>query len=198
MRHIWTAAAAVAILAAGAGASSAARVVVTARIVGALAEVAGPPVHVRCSDVVDGGAAEPLGHADARLRLIELQPGVCRELDALVATRPPSRSPAFAAESEALLVAVHEAVHLSPYGSDRDEADVECRAVQLVAETARRIGLDGGQARAAGHAAWAAHLRLPGPGDWRVGLHELPSYQSPDCHAGGPLDIHPGSSDWPN
>jgi hypothetical protein len=34
--------------------------------------------------------------------------------------------------------------------------------------------------------------------DWRVGLHEIPSYHSPDCYYGGPLDFHPDSSDWPN
>ena len=33
--------------------------------------------------------------------------------------------------------------------------------------------------------------QLPGPGNWMVGLHEIPSYHSPDCYDGGPLDIQP-------
>lgn len=166
-------------------------------VVTALEYVSGTPLHTRC--VVDqGGYIEPEGHAGRRLRLIELQPAICRRLDALAATPAPVGSRALADESAALLVAVHEAVHLSPYGAEADEGHVECMAVQLVDITAERIGLSADVARAAGHAAWLAHERLPGPDNWMVGLHEIPNYKLDDCYDGGPLDLHPGSSDWPN
>jgi hypothetical protein len=97
-----------------------------------------------------------------------------------------------------LLVGVHEAVRLSPYGAEADEGHVECMAVQLVDTTAQRIGLSASAARAAGHAAWSAHERLPGLGNWMVGLHEIPNYRLDECRDGGPLDIHPQSVDWPN
>jgi len=163
----------------------------------AIANVSGTPVRVRC-DVTDGGYIDLMGHADRRHRLIELHPGICRRLDDLAAPPAPVGTPAFAAESEALLVAMHEAVHLSPYGAGTDEALVECRAVQLVATAAVQLGSTAAQADALGHAALAFHQRLPGLGDRRVGLHGMPNYQSSDCYDGGPLDIHPESSDWPN
>ncbi len=166
-------------------------------VLAAIGTVSGHPVQVHCS-VEHGGYVDVMGHSDRRLRLIELHPRICRRLDALLVAPAPTGSPAFAAESEALLVAMHEAVHLSAYGAHADEAEVECRAVQLVAPAAVHLGLSRAQADALGHAALRFHQRLPGPGDWRAGLHEMPDYQSPDCYDGGPLDIDPESSDWPN
>jgi hypothetical protein len=96
------------------------------------------------------------------------------------------------------LVSVHESVHLSAYAGREDEALTECRAIQLLRETALLVGVDDDTARALGHEAMRYDARLPGPGNWMVGLHEIPSYHSSDCHDGGPLDIHPDSSDWPN
>jgi hypothetical protein len=159
--------------------------------------VSGHPVQVHCG-VEHGGYIDVLGHSDRGLRLIELHPRICGRLDNLVAAPAPIGTAASAAESEALLVALHEAVHLSAYGAHADEAEVECRAVQLVAPAALHLGLNAVQAAALGHAALLFHQRLPGPGDWRVGLHEMPNYQSPDCYDGGPLDIDPESSNWPN
>lgn len=166
-------------------------------VVTVIGTVSGHPVHVQCG-VQHGGYIDVMGHSDRRLRLIELHPRICRRLDDLVTAPAPVGTATFAAESEALLVAMHEAVHLSPYGAQAGEAEVECRAVQLVAPAAVHMGLSATQAAALGRAALFFHLRLPGPGDWRVGLHEMPSYQSPDCHDGGPPAIDPESTDWPN
>ncbi len=182
----------------GAGTTTSAGIpLLPSSVASAISTVSGEPVHIRC-EVLHGGYIDVMGHSDRRLRLIELHPTICLRLDRLAAQTSPPGTPAFLEEGEALLVAVHEAVHLSPYGSGASEALVECRAVQLVATVAERIGLDEARAAALGHAALGAHERLPGAEDWRVGLHELPSYQSPDCYDGGPLDIHPTSSDWPN
>jgi hypothetical protein len=167
------------------------------RVAAAVSELATPPVRIHCT-ILHRGYTEPLGHSERRLRLIELQPIICRRLSRLASAPARTGTPAFADQAEALLVATHEAVHLSPYGAGSDEAHVECRAVQLVAAIALRIGLSNEQARALGHAALDAHERLPGPGHWMVGLHEMPSYQTPDCHDGGSLDIHPDANDWPN
>jgi hypothetical protein len=165
----------------------------------AVATIAGAPVRVRCTiRQEDAGLVEALGHASWERHLIELAPRVCRDANALVTTPGRAYSRASFAQAQALLVVVHESVHLSEYEGGTDEALTECRAVQLVRETAVRIGVDDGTARALGHEALRFDARLPGPGDWRVGLHEIPSYHSQDCYDGGPLDIHPDSSDWPN
>ena len=166
-------------------------------VIAVIGTVSGHPLHVQCG-VQHGGYIDVMGHSDRRLRLIELHPGICRRLDNLVSAPAPVGTATFASESEAVLVALHEAVHLSPYGAHAGEAEVECRAVQLVASAAAHLGLSETQAAALGHAAFLFHLRLPGPGDWRVGLHEMPNYQTPDCHDGGPLDIDLESTDWPN
>ena len=93
---------------------------------------------------------------------------------------------------------VHEAVHVSDYEGRSDEALTECRAIQLVREAALVMGIDDAMARALGHEALRFDARLPGPDNWMVGLHEMPNYHAAGCEDGGPLDIHPESSDWPN
>jgi hypothetical protein len=101
-------------------------------------------------------------------------------------------------QAQALLVVVHESVHLSDYAGRTSEALTECRAIQLIHQTALQLGVGDATARALGHEALRFDAQLPGPGDWRVGLHEIPNYHSPGCYDGGPLDIHPNSTDWPN
>jgi hypothetical protein len=166
---------------------------------GAVASIAGDPIHIRCSiRPGDAGLGEALGHANWGLRLIELAPRICRSANSLVTAPAQPYSRASFVQAQALLVVVHESVHLSEYEGNADEALTECRAIQLVRETALRIGVDDARARALGHEALRFDAQLPGPGDWRVGLHEIPSYHSPDCYDGGTLDIHPDSSDWPN
>jgi hypothetical protein len=161
--------------------------------------VAGPGVKVRCTvPPADVTLAEAFGHADPGTRSIELAPSICRALNGLVTTPARPSSPASFAQARALLVLVHESVHVSDYSGRDDEALTECRAIQLVAENALVIGVSEQTARALGHEAMRYDARLPGPADWRVGLGEIPSYHAPDCGDGGPLDIHPESSDWPN
>jgi hypothetical protein len=166
---------------------------------GALAPVADGPVRVRCSiPPAHRGLVEALGHVVWSRRLIELAPGICRGANSLVQAPAAPYSNASFLQARALLVSVHESVHLSAYAGREDEALTECRAIQLVRETALLVGVDDDTARALGHEAMRYDARLPGPGNWMVGLHEIPNYHSPDCHDGGPLDIHPDSSDWPN
>jgi len=159
--------------------------------------IAGPDVRVRCT-ITQDGVFDALGHVDWRMRRIELAPRICRRLNGLVsAAATPATSASFT-QAEALLVLVHESVHLSTYEGRSDEALTECRAIQLVHVAARMLGLDDATARALGHEAMRYDAELPGPGNWMVGLHEIPSYHSPDCHDDGPLDIDPESHDWPN
>jgi hypothetical protein len=166
---------------------------------GALAPVADGPVRVRCSiPPAHRGLVEALGHVVWSRRLIELAPGICRGANSLVQAPAAPYSNASFLQARALLVSVHESVHLSAYAGREDEALTECRAIQLVRETALLVGVDDDTARALGHEAMRYDARFPGPGNWMVGLHEIPNYHSPDCHDGGPLDIHPDSSDWPN
>jgi len=161
--------------------------------------IAGPRVRVRCSiRPGDGGFVEVLGHADWELRLIELAPRICRNANTLVTAPAKPYSRASFVQAKALLVVVHESVHLSGYAGAFDEELTECRSIQLIAETALQVGVDDATARALGHEALRFDAQLPGPGDWRVGLHEIPSYHSLHCYDGGPLDIHPDSNDWPN
>jgi hypothetical protein len=162
-----------------------------------VASIAETGVRVRCT-ISDAFMFEPLGHADWKRRLIELAPSVCRKLNALVARPAPPYSEASFAQAESLLVLVHESVHVSDYAGRTNEALTECRAIQLVREAARTLGVDDVTARALGHEAMRYDAQLPGPGHWLVGLREFPNYHSSDCYDGGPLDIHPDSQDWPN
>jgi hypothetical protein len=167
------------------------------RVVTAAASISGWPLSVSC-DVEHGGYTGALGHADRSRRVIEVQPFVCRRLNLLVGIQPPPYSSASFAAAQALLILVHEAVHLSSYAGANDEALTECRAIQLVDETALALGADDDRATALGHEALRFDSRLPGPQNWMVQMREIPSYHSPGCYDGGPLDIHPNSAGWPN
>jgi hypothetical protein len=178
-------------------AALAGRVELDAHVFPAVNAIAGRAVTVRCT-AVETGQFEALGHADFKHRLIELQPSLCRRVNELVTAPAPVGSAASRAQAQALLVLVHESVHLSSYAGRANEALTECRALQLVDTAARSLGVEATLARALGHEALAFDAQLPSPGDWLVGLGEIPSYHSPDCYDGGPLDIHPDSGDWPN
>jgi hypothetical protein len=159
--------------------------------------IAGPHVRVECA-VRDGGIYDVLGHADWNRRVIELAPAVCGRLNGLASTPAPPSTTVSYAQAQALLVLVHESVHLSGYPGRKNEALTECRAIQLVHDAALVLGVQDETAAALGHEALYYDAKLPGPGDWRVGLHELPDYHAAGCYDGGPLDIHPDSHDWPN
>lgn len=162
-----------------------------------VASIAGAEVRLVCV-APDNPLYEALGHADWQHREIELAPPICRGLSALaVSTARPYTAASFT-QAQALLVLVHESVHLSDYSGRTNEALTECRAIQLVREAALELGIDDATARALGHEALHFDAQLPGLGDWRVGLHEIPNYHAADCYDGGPLDIHPNSTDWPN
>jgi hypothetical protein len=170
-----------------------------ARPLAAVAAIAVPPVRVRCTiPPADAGEVDALGHVVWKKRLIELAPSICRNANALAFSPARPYSRASYRQAQAVLVVVHESVHLSDYIGRTDEALTECRAIQLVREAALLIGVEDETARALGHEAMRFDAQLPGPDNWMVGLHELPNYHSPDCYDGGPLDIHPESSDWPN
>jgi hypothetical protein len=195
VRGLTLTAIAVSVLAAPAWGTSS--TLLSARWVDGIARISGRPVSVRCG-VVDGGYIVPLGHADRARRLIEVQPFVCNRLNAFLVREAPAYSQASFATAQALLILVHESVHLSSYSGNGDEALTECRAIQLIRTTALALGVPDTLARALGHEALRFDARLPGPDDWRVQMRELPSYRSPECYDGGPLDIDPASSDWPN
>jgi hypothetical protein len=162
-----------------------------------VASIAGPSVRVHCT-APHGNLFQAVGHVDWTQQLIELAPSVCRRVNALVDTPATPHSRASYAQAEAMLVLVHESVHLSRYAGRRDEALTECRALQLVEWAALTAGIDDATASVLGHEALRADAKLPGLGDWRVGLREIPNYHATGCVDGGPLDIHPDSHDWPN
>jgi hypothetical protein len=114
----------------------AARVTLSAPWVDATAQIAGWPVYVSCRVGSEGGYVVPLGHADNARRVIEVQPFVCTRLNGSLVRRAPAYSPASFRTAQAILVLVHEAVHLSSYAGWDSEALTECRAIQLVRTTA--------------------------------------------------------------
>lgn len=197
LRRLAIAGAAAVVLAVTACAATARPFHVQGGVLDAVEWIAGPSVSLRCTDPVQG-QFEALGHADREHRVVELAPRLCRRLDSLVSAPAAAYSAASYTQAQAVLVLVHESVHLSAYEGSTDEALTECRALQLVDAAALMLGVDHATARALGHEALRYDAQLPGSGNWMVGLHEIPSYHSPDCHDGGSLDIHPRSHDWPN
>jgi hypothetical protein len=162
--------------------------------VSALETVAGPGVKVDCAL----RRPEAFGHAFLQRRVIGVRPWVCKRANGLLLDAAPPYTPDSYPEAWALLILTHEAVHLSGYSGAGDEALTECRAIQLVREVALASGLSDELAAALGHEALRYDAMLPSFGDYRVGLGLVPNYHAPGCYDGGPLDIHPGSSDWPN
>jgi hypothetical protein len=162
--------------------------------VSALESVAGPGIKVDCAL----RRPEALGHAFLRRRVIGVRPWVCKRANGLLLDAAPPYTPDSYREAWAMLILTHEAVHLSDYSGAGDEALTECRALQLVREVALASGLSDELAVALGHEALRYDGMLPGLGDYRVGLGLVPNYHATGCYDGGPLDIHPDSSDWPN
>lgn len=125
----------------------------------------------------------------------ELDPKICALVNRAVSRRRPHpASFASAQNGLALGVLVHEAVHLGfaaagDWTAATDEAQTECRSLQLVYELARRLGAPEQHARA-----WAAWNL-----DWsqRLGRRH-PDYAPVGCYDGGPLDIKPEAVGWPS
>jgi hypothetical protein len=160
----------------------------------ALESVAGPRITVNCALQ----RPEALGHASVARRVIGVRPWVCRRVNRLLLDAPEPYTPDSYLASWAVLILTHEAVHLSDYKGAGDEALTECRAIQLVRQVALAAGLSDDIAGALGHEALRYDAKLPGYGDYRVGLGLIANYHAAGCYDGGPLDIHPDSSDWPN
>jgi hypothetical protein len=145
--------------------------------------VARRPVQVRCEDFPIGTPEEPggvvqfNGHSPADYTRI--RPDVCTELLKFV------RAPASATVRSAVAVDVlaHESVHLS---GNPDEAVTECYAMQEVPRVAHALGASEPEGQALARVVYLfTYPKLP------------PSYRSPDCRPGGPLDRHPGGG-WPD
>ena len=165
-----------------------------ARAVSGLQSISGPGVTFDCHL----RRPEALGHVNRARRMILVRPWICARMNASLRDEPAPGSPDSFRTAQALLVLTHEAVHLSTYSGKFDEALTECRALQLVRTVALALGSPDEVARAYGHEALRFDARLPGYGDYRVGLGLIANYHATGCYEGGELDIHPESSDWPN
>jgi hypothetical protein len=168
---------------------------------GAIAtEIAGRHVRVHCQGMfgaaldVTGESGSVMFGPDGRpASVTELKRDVCRRLDRY---RHEHGSAKFTCAANgtrctmdtvkslhALQTLAHESWHLE---GQRSEAITECYALQTTAEVAERLGATPPEGQSAARAvSTLLYPRMP------------PEYQTRDCHDGGPLDLHPGSSLWP-
>jgi hypothetical protein len=132
------------------------------------------------------GRTEPftgtlLGFAVISDDRIDLSPSVCRALDTLDPPRRPSFSQILGVE-----VLTHESEHLHGPDGIENEATTDCYAAQRMPITARLLGEPAATARRMAR----LYFRL---GRFLL----LPRYRSPNCRAGGPLDLTPGNGSFP-
>ena len=148
-------------------------------------EIAGRKVTVHCPNaiaaLVDVSAEQ--GTVMFRNQVPDEHTDVKKEIcDDLIRVENGDSIP-FARAATAVEVLAHESFHLRGF---MDEAVTECYAVQTEASVAEQLGVD---AKHAHTMAVYSDARIP---DY------LPEeYSTPDCHDGGPLDLHPGSAVWP-
>ena len=83
-----------------------------------------------------------------------------------------------------ILTLAHESWHLRGL---TNEAQTQCYAIQTVELVALRLGVLPSDARAAAEYVAAHDARLPEG-----------TYHSSECRAGGGLDLHPQTTDWPS
>ena len=93
---------------------------------------------------------------------------------------------AYFATTEALQTLVHEPIHLK---GDPVEADAECYGMQYLAYAAQQLG--DAPEDAAAIAQYYATLLYP------PRRTQAPDYWSPECRAGGALDLTPNDGVWP-
>jgi hypothetical protein len=126
-----------------------------------------------------------LGFAWPDDRRAHLSPRVCTDLDALsVRGDRPSAGDAQRRIATAVVVLVHEVVHLRAESAPEEE--VECRALQEARAAARALGAD------ADYAGELVELY------WREVYPENDSvYRSSYCRPGGYLDFDPADPRWP-
>jgi hypothetical protein len=126
---------------------------------------------------------DTLGFAGIDGARVNFAPDVCDGLVALAyrRARPTSGAARFRLAA-AVVTLAHEPQHSKGVAV---EAQAECDAIQLAAETARRLGVDAGYARGLAQLYWE-HYDL-----------ELPVYRSTKCRDGGPYDLRSETSIWP-
>ncbi|MDX6520445.1 MAG: hypothetical protein QOF08_1050 [Gaiellales bacterium] len=164
------------------------------RLVPALGRVAshlaGVPIRVRCYSTGDWNAIEQAygprgGQASSNPPEIELSPGVCDDLLALLSgsVHPTGRYPtARYYLAYAVVALAHETQHMEGISI---ESQAECYAMQHAVETAKIMGASPAYARELADVYWSE--RYP---------TESAEYRSPLCHRGGRLDLRI-SSHWP-
>jgi hypothetical protein len=137
-------------------------------------------------ELLNGGEFWPAGLATPSTSRIDLAPEVCAPLRRFFGDgyAPPLISTESYELSLALGTLAHEAEHLrSPFAS---EAEVECYALQRVRGLARQEVRD---------RRYREEMALL---VWDLGYPNLPpEYQTRRCRNGGPLDLRPGSNEWP-
>lgn len=126
---------------------------------------------------------EVLGFASAGGARVNLSPTVCEQLDALTYddARPRAGERRFN-QAVALVVLAHEARHAAGV---MDEPTAECEGIQLARRAGSRLGLDAAYARDVIGLYWEAYPDLAA------------EYRSPECRAGGELDLDKGSPEFP-
>ena len=126
---------------------------------------------------------DTLGFAGIDGARANLAPDVCERLVGLTygGARPTAPTARFRLAA-AVVTLAHEPQHNKGVAV---EAEAECYAIQLAAETAERLGVDPSYARGLARLYWA-HYDL-----------ELPVYRSPLCRDGGAYDLRPETSTWP-
>lgn len=125
-----------------------------------------------------------IGFADPVQGRAHLSPDVCGPLKRFFGSSftPHVDRPSYDL-AVALVTLAHEAEHLRDFSAS--EAEVECFAVQHVREIVEATGRDDDEADRLASIAW--EVAYPA---------NLPEYRTPDCHDGGPLDLH-SSPEWP-
>jgi hypothetical protein len=116
---------------------------------------------------------------------VSIAPEYCASLVDLVYRheRPTSGLP-FVKMAASVALLAHEAGHL--FESETNEAKTECYAVQRVREMATILGADPAYADKLATTYWKDIYRL-----------NPPSYKTPLCYDGGPLDLNPSRKGWP-
>jgi hypothetical protein len=163
-------------------------------------EIVGRPVRVHCPGVLGRALAWDFVEGSVRFGpdgtpgdVADLRARACAELDAIAEGRRADVLACVALgggcgpEGDRLAMAVdvvtHEAIHLT---GSIDEGETECRSLQTMARTARRLGATPAQAQALAVYELDTNYQL------------MPDrYRAPGCADGGPLDLRPGDPVWP-
>jgi len=145
-------------------------------------------VHVQCQrltgTLIDASGTEGhvMYHVDGSLpNLAHLTWSTCHNLAAW--RRGGHKSSAAIKQIIAVHVLTHEAMHLTGI---TDEATAECDALQHDSEAAQLLGASKAVGDALARRYWQ-----------EVYPYMSDGYRSSECHAGGAMDLHPDTPDWP-